>query len=296
MKLFRGMICFLLLAVISGCSGEKRPDKLIIAAGIPPTAGLVSRIAGDRATVISILPQGRTPHDFTPRIQTLKDASSASVFFSTGMPFEKKVEKFMLENGKQISDVSRKIKRIAFHDGGDHSHRHHDGCTHDDHDPHVWLSCRNAIAIAANIRDDLTAIDPDGKMIYQRNFELLKSEFDSLDKEIAKKLQPHRNKTFFVYHPAFGYFADDYKLKQRAIELNGREASAPQLARITKEAKAAGVSTIFVQEQFNPGSALALARQINGDVVALDPLASDLSGNLRKIASALDAGFTHQKK
>ena len=85
-------------------------------------------------------------------------------------------------------------------------------------------------------------------------------------------------------------------MKQRAIELNGREATAVQLATITREAKKAGVSVIFVQEQFNPGSAQALARQIGGDVAPLDPLATDLISNFKKIADSLERGFESQKK
>ena len=64
---------------------------------------------------------------------------------------------------------------------------------------------------------------------------------------------------------------------------------------ITKEAKEADVSTIFVQEQFNPRSAKALAEQIGVDVFPLDPLAEDLPGNLKKIAGALEKGFAGKR-
>lgn len=286
----------ILLILISGCSQENNNGKIKIAAGIPPVAGLASAIGGERIEVISILPHGRTPHDFAPNTTTVRQAANSALFLSTGMPFENKVADFLAGQKKQVSNVSRGISRIEFHDGGDHDHHHHDGCTHDDHDPHVWLSPLNAIRIAENICDDLCRIDPAGEMYYRENLDSIKSELLELHKHIASELAPFKGKTFFVYHPAFGYFADAYGLKQRAIELNGREARADQLAQITKEAKNAGVKIIFVQEQFNPGSAQALARQIGGTVEPLDPLAEDLTGNFKKTASALIKGFNAEKK
>lgn len=284
------------LALFTGCLPQKKSDKLTVAAGLPPVAGIVSAIGGDRVNVISILPQGRTPHDFAPRTATIKEVSGAAVLFSTGMPFENKVADFVKKQNRKVCDVSAGIERIAFHDGGNHDHHHHDGCTHDDHDPHVWLSPKNAEIIAGNVLHELVLLDPANESYYRENYNKLCSKLTELDKETSRKLAPYKGRTFFVYHPAFGYFAHAYGLKQRAIELNGREATPAQLAQITKEAQAENISTIFVQEQFNPGSAQALARQINGVAVPLDPLAQDVCENFKKIAESLETGFNTGKK
>lgn len=290
MKLFYTFLAVLLLASTVGCPQKKNVEKLKIAAGLPPVAGLASAIGGNRIEVISVLPEGKTPHDFTPRNETIRQTADAQVFLTTGMPFENKISAFMKQRAK-ICNVSTGIQRIAFQDGRDNDHHHHDGCSHDDHDPHVWLSPANAIRIAENICTELIELDPDGKEFYVKNLAVLKEKLSALDAEIAGQLAPFAGKSFFVYHPAFGYFADAYKLKQRAIELNGREASAADLAQIIREAKAADIHTVFVQEQFNPRNANALAREINGKVVPLDPLAADITENFRKIANAIAAGF-----
>jgi zinc transport system substrate-binding protein len=280
---------------ICGCSPEKDSGKIKVAAGIPPVAGLATAIGGERIEVISVLPQGRTPHDFTPRNQTVRQTAGSRIFLTTGMPFENKVADFVRKNGI-VCDVSDGIERIAFHDGSNSGHSHHDGCSHDEHDPHVWLTPANAVKIAKNICDALCQTDPQGKEVYLKNFGALKDKLEQLDREIKDKLSVYPGKTFFVYHPAFGYFADAYGLQQRAIELNGREASPKQLANIISEAKASGVSTIFVQEQFNPRSAQALAEQINGQVIPLDPLAENVPENLKKIADAIAGGFKGEKR
>ena len=294
--LYSLLLSALCILLCSGCPEQQKSDKLTVAAGLPPVAGIVSAIGGDKVNVISVLPQGRTPHDFTPRTATIKEVSGASVLFSTGMPFENKIAEFVKKQNHRVCDVSAGIDRIAFHDGSLHDHHHHDGCSSDDHDPHIWLSPANARKIAENVCNELISLDPANESYYRENCKKLCDKLTELDKKNAVKLAPHKGKTFFVYHPAFGYFANAYGLKQRAIELNGREATPAQLAKITQEAKECGISTVFVQEQFNPGSAEALARQIKGNVVALDPLAEDICGNLEKITDALEAGFNTGKK
>ncbi|MBE6356451.1 MAG: hypothetical protein E7058_04980 [Lentisphaerae bacterium] len=285
--------CLLLTA--TGCPQKNTDKKFKAAAGLPPVAGLAAAIAGDRMEIITVLPEGKTPHDFTPRNETIRKTAGAQIFFTTGMPFENKIASFMKQRAK-ICDVTAGIERIAFQDGRNNDHHHHDGCSHDDHDPHVWLSPANAIRIAENICAEFVAADPDGKEYYEKNLAALKEKLSALDQQISRKLHPFAGRPFFVYHPAFGYFADAYNLKQRAIELNGREASAADLAQIIKEAKAANIHTVFVQEQFNPRNANALAKEINGVAVPLDPLASNLLQNFEKIADALASGFEGNKK
>lgn len=285
------------ILLFTGCNRESNSGKLKVAAGLPPIAGLVKQIGGDRIEVITMLPAGRTPHDFTPRTDTVRKTSGAKLFFTTGMTFENKIAE-VVKTKCLIKDVSRGIKRIAFDSGSshDHDHDHDSNCSHDDHDPHVWLSPANAIIIASNICEDLCCSDPAGKEYYRNNLKILHDKMLKLDHDIKLRLTPYRNREFFVYHPAFGYFADAYCLKQRAIELNGREATSNQLAAIIKAAKDSNVSTIFVQEQFNPGSAQALARQINGTTASLDPLAEDLTGNFEKITTSLENGFKKENE
>ena len=276
-----------------------------VAVGLPPAAALAELIAGKRMEIICMLPPGRTPHDFAPRTDTVRKSAGAALFLSTGMPFENKIAEFM--KGKAaVCDISRRIKRIEFSDGDVHHHHHDDGDHDEDHDhhghhhegsdPHIWLSPKNAVIMAENICADLTAADPAGAEYYRKNLETLRERLLDIDRRIAGMLAPYKGRVFFVYHPAFGYFAEAYGLRQRAIELNGREATPVQLAQVIKDAKTENVSTIFVQEQFNPGSAKALAGEIGGSVAPLDPLAKNLPENLEKIATALLDGFRKEKK
>ena len=75
------------------------------------------------------------------------------------------------------------------------------------------------------------------------------------------------------------------------VEIEGKEPGAKQLARIIDRAKKDKVRVIFVQPQFSPKSAEAVAKAIKGAVVPINPLARDYLTNLDHIASAVERGL-----
>jgi zinc transport system substrate-binding protein len=162
-------------------------------------------------------------------------------------------------------------------------HHHHEGGT----DPHVWLSPRLVKAQARTIADALIELDPAGKATYEKNLADFLKDLDALDAHLVEALAPVKGKTFMVFHPAWGYFADAYGLEQEPIEIEGKDPSGRQIARVIEMAKAKGVRVIFVQPQFSKKSAKRIAAAIDGAVVPIDPLARDYVGNLERVAAAV---------
>ena len=295
---FRYFTALFVLWIFAGCkpaSGEGS-GRIKVVCGLPPTAFIASAIGGDRVQVSSMLPEGRSPHDYAPRPSDISEAGRAACFFTTGMNFEQSAVRAMPKNVK-IVDVTSGIKRRKFDDGMNccdgHGHDHH----HDEAslDPHVWLSPANATAIAAVVLENLIAADPVNRDYYRENFHKFKNGMIKVDAEIKEKLSPWAGREFMVYHPAFGYFADAYKLRQYPLEINGREMNAAQLAKVIAKAKQEGIKVVFVQPQFNPRTAAELARRISGTAVPLDPLAYDLAGNFKAMAKAISRGFGGKK-
>ena len=99
---------------------------------------------------------------------------------------------------------------------------------------------------------------------------------------------PDSTRRFLVFHPAFGYFTDAFDLQQRSVEIEGKAPTPRQLNRLIKDARAAKVKILFVQPQFDQKSARAVASAINGVVVRLDPLESDVLSNFQKIADEIE--------
>lgn len=94
-----------------------------------------------------------------------------------------------------------------------------------------------------------------------------------------------------MFHPAFGYFADEFGLKQVAIETGGKEASPSVLEKIIEQAKKEGVKIIFVQPEFSQESGKKIAQAINGTVVMLNPLNPDYINNLKSISLEIEKSF-----
>lgn len=288
----------LLLTAGSGC-GDAGRKPVDVAAGIPPIADLAQRIAGSGVMVRSALPQGRSPHDFAPKPGDVRDIAGARVFLHSGMPFEKSFLRALGGSGCEAVDVTRGIVRMQTESGCDEDHHHEEGDDHghghdlhdDALDPHVWLSPENCMVIVRNIADALIGIMPERRSEFERNLRSVSSMLRTAKEEMTSRLDRYRGRTFLVYHPAFGYFAASSGLKQRSIELSGREPSPAQLAEIIRTARANRIKTVFVQPQFNPATARSLAAAIDGEVVEIDPLDPDVIANFRRLTEHIERGF-----
>jgi zinc transport system substrate-binding protein len=161
-------------------------------------------------------------------------------------------------------------------------------------DPHTWMNPQNAKLQAAIARDALSSIDSGNAAYYAANYDKLAAELDSLDRELTRILEPVRDKEIFVYHPAFGYFADAYGLRQVSVEMGGKEPGARQLSRLIDLARKRNVKVIFVQPEYSDKSARALADQVGAIVVAIDALAEEYTANLRTIGRTIERALLRQ--
>jgi zinc transport system substrate-binding protein len=263
---------------------------------ILPQAYFAQRIAGARVRVEVLVKPGQDPHTFEPTPQQMARLAEAEVFFRIGVEFENtlmpRIQSTMTE--LVVVDCRQGIRlrqmNTQGHEEGKQGGEEHAG-EHEGSDPHIWLSVRNSIQIAATMHEALVGLDPEGKEIYDRGYDDLVEELEALDRRITEILAPVKGRPFFVFHPSFGYFADDYGLEQIAVETGGAEPSARQLTHLIEQARSAGVRVIFVQPQFSQKTAETIAAEIGGAVVPIDPLAWDYIDNLERMARAVEEGL-----
>jgi zinc transport system substrate-binding protein len=172
-----------------------------------------------------------------------------------------------------------------------HPHHHEEHRGHADHqgemDPHVWLSPPLAKIQAQTICNELCRADPPHREDYRKNLAALHADLDHLHAKLTSQLAPLKGRTFYVLHPAFGYFGATYGLKQEAVETGGKAPGLKHIRELLGRARAEGVKVIFVQPQFSDRQAKTLAGELGGSVVAIDPLAYDYVANLQDIASKI---------
>ena len=308
------------LFLFASCSGPSQPgessgstgadEKISAFVSIPPQRFFVERIGGEYVDVSVLVGENQSPHSFDPSPRQMAELSEADILFFIGIPFEKHIRD-KLKSGREklaVSDASRKIRKISApreftedghekrhgkdHDGHEPGDAHHD----EDLDPHVWLSPSNAALISEAVFEDLAQLDPSHKDRYTENFEQLEKELRELDTQLSKTLAPHEGEEFFVFHPAFGYFAKEYGLDQVAVETGGKRPGPKSLTRIIQRAKDENVRIIFVQPQFPEKSVSVISKEIGAVVIKIDPLADDYIENLRRVASKLEEAFRGEEE
>ena len=283
----KGTILILTALFLVSCSKQAADlGKPIAFVSIPPQAGLLKALVGDSMDVRTLVGEGQSPHAYEPTARQLAALGQADVLFTVGVPFEKSLLKKVVPLYPALPIVGTDasiIKRTM-------PHAHHEGhCTHGAgaQDPHIWLSPKNAMAMATRM---FQTLEENGRADFER-YNALILTLEKLDAKIAAQLEPYGGHRFYVFHPSFGYFADAYGLHQVPIELEGKSPSPRQLAALIEQAQVDGVKVIFVQKQFPADSANVVANAIDGVVVQLDPLAEDIVANLRQIADSMVHAF-----
>jgi len=308
----RPMLAATTAILMSGCGGSSEPlnpGKITAFVSVPPQAKLVRAIGGEHVVVEVLAGPGKDPHDFSPSSKQTMSLGRAEVWFTTRMPFEKRMTKKVQSNAKRLLIVDTTEGQPlhpasqnqaghtesaedshADHDHGhDHEHHHHD---HSAGDPHLWLSPPLLKLQAQKIANTLTAIAPEQSTVFEENLKSIQTEIEGVHSDLEKSLAPHRGATFLAYHGAFGWFAEAYGLNQEIIEYGGRSPETKRLRSTIEKAKAKGIKVVFTQPQFDRRSAEAVAEGLDGKVIEIDPLAEDLFVNLRKIGEQLVADLS----
>jgi zinc transport system substrate-binding protein len=285
--------CLLLLAACepdgdaTGPGGASADTPLTVAVSIPPQRWLVRHLVDDDAQIIVCLPPGSDPHTFLPSDADISRLLTADLYIRQGVAVENGAWFAALEERDSITIVNAHLGVPMIQMATDHVHAHGEACTLDDAlDPHIWLSPDRLKIQARNISTALIERQPDRRAVYAERLATLQAALDQLDADIRTTLEDLPQRSFFVFHPAWGYFADDYNLRQIAIEVGGQAPSDHELTAVQQKARDLRCTTVFVQPQIDQRIAQAVADAIDGRCVELDPLAEDIAANLRRAADA----------
>lgn len=309
------------LVLLAGC-GSSEPAAstqrpLQVGVAVEPVAFLVDRLAGPNAQVQVLIPPGADAHTFQLSPQQMADLAQADVFFRVGLALEDRIVEKLRQSRPDfpVVDLSQGIPRRRMQPEELHSHREHG---HEDHahekpedhhedphgdteehgavesggwDPHIWLSPPLLKVQAQRIAQALAERDPAHVAEYRRNLAQLETELDGLHAWISEQLAPYRGRTFLVFHPSFGYFADCYGLRQRAVQQEGKTPTPQELRQLIQQAQRDQISVIFVQPQFDRRAAQVVADAIGARLVEINDLDRHVLETLHKVTQALVETF-----
>lgn len=283
-------LLFALLLACAAASASAEPLPVLVS--IVPQKWLAEQVGGDLVSVHVLLDKGQDPHGLQPTPEQVTILFRSRIYFAIGLEFERELlAKIKQAEAKvRVADISAGINKIAM---SEHEHGHfdqeeaHDGGL----DPHIWLDPQNLQQMAATMAAALKEADPANAAVYEQNVQAVSRSLTALHEEMKALLSPFKGQTFLVYHPAFGYFAKAYDLRQAAVEIEGKSPSPKQLYDLISKAKQEKARVIFVQPQFDRKNGETVATAIGGRVAVLDPMAGNVPENLRLMAQEISAAL-----
>lgn len=297
------MRAFLLLALpLLLCSQARALDVLTT---IKPLQLLASAVTDGVSEPELLLAPGTSPHDYALRPSDLRRLNQADLVVWIGPELEGFLAPLLSNKENSVALLAliepEEHAHHGDHDQDDHHHESHDN--HDDHrdehhtdkihignqdddhdhdhgdkDPHIWLDPHHGERIATLLAQRLSLLDPANAERYQRNLAAFRAGLRETDSAVAERLAPARDKGYFVFHDAYGYWEDHYRLPARGyFTVNPERAPGAQtVGRIHQALREAQAECVFAEPQFRPAVVEAVVRNTQARIGILDPLATNI--------------------
>ena len=226
------------VAAILACGdADQRPasEEVRVLASLEIFADMVRNVGGDRVMVEALLPSGADVHTYELPPSRVADVARADIIFLNGLDLEEQAGKIARTNAS--GPVIELIEALPVIDDN----------------PHLWLDVRLAAGYVERIRDELTNIDPEGRMVYEVNAAAYLEELESLDLEMERAIGtiPAEDRRLVTFHDAYVYLAQRYGLEVIAVVAPspGQEPSARDLGELADAIE--GLPAVFKEPQFN---------------------------------------------
>ena len=242
----------------AAAAGPLGGGKLQVITTVAPITSIVANIAGDKAEVHGIIPEGEDSHTYEPKPSVAELVSKADIVFVNGLKLEDPTKDIATKNipkGGEVVELGTTtispdeyIYDFSFpRDGGKPN-------------PHLWTNPPMAACYATIAASTMAKADPTNAVYYQDNLTRYNAKVSQLDQLMkdATASMPAKNRELLTYHDAYAYFSAHYGWKViGAIQVSSFEDPTPkEVASLIKQIKAEKVPAIFGSEVF-PSPVLA---------------------------------------
>jgi manganese/iron transport system substrate-binding protein len=274
----RLLLVVVLVALGAAACGADDPaagGKPNVVTTVSPITNIAQNVGGDRVVVTGVVPEGENSHEFEPAPSDARVMAEADIVFINGLHLEEptlELAESNVRDGVEIVQLGDEtiapdeyIYDFSFPKAGG------------DPNPHLWTNPPYAKRYAEIIRDELSALDPDGAGTYESNFEAFSSRIDALDRAVraATETVPVENRKLLTYHDSFPYFAREYGWRiVGAIQPSDfSEPSAREVGDLIEQIRRERVPAIFGSEVFPSPVLRQIARETGAKY--LDDLRDD---------------------
>jgi len=289
----RKIFGFLILVSILSC-GRKgvATSERIITVSIAPFKYFVDEISGGDFIVNVMVPAGADPHTYEPFPDQIIQLRKSVAYISNGyLGFEMNwLDRFFEINStmKRLS-LGDKINPIS-------SAHQHEGEHVEVADPHYWVSPKSALIMASSIKEFLCGLNPLQRDKYETNYKALVLKIQEVDNRAEKLFSGIPNKSFMIYHPNLAYLARDYGLEEIPVEYEGKEPPPSRIRELIDRARKDKLKIIFVQREYDPKNAKAIAGEIGASIKIIDPLSENWLKETTEIIASLHDSLIESSK
>ncbi len=292
-RIFLLLLVFLL--AFSACA------ELEIVCSLFPQYDFTRRIAGERANVSKLLPDGMDSHGYEPSPRDMVKTDMADLFIYTDDLLEGWV--------KNLSGGLTNVKMVRCAEGIDlekineewenASGHEHDHGGHHSYDAHIWLDPALSMIMCENILNALIEADPEGEAVYRENYEALIQELTDLDNAFSTLFEENKDNTlYFGGKFAYSHFLRRYNVPYITAYANCSDEGEPgirTIVTIISEMNASGAKTIFTDEMSSGNVAEAIASETNAQVLLFHTAHNLSKSDMAKNLSYLDIMYMNME-
>ncbi len=256
-------------------------SNMTVTTTIYPLYSIAKEIGADKIKLQNLIPFGVEAHGFDPTPADMAKLSKSDIFITSSDSMEPWKDKIVksLKIEEKVFDMSKYVKLRTLQEENDEhhedekGHKHEHEHEHEGIDPHYWVSLNNYILMTETITKLFIEKDSVNKDFYIQNSNNYLAKIKALKEKYDLSMDTCTNKKILVNHDAFGYFADDYGVKQYSISGMSPEdkPSAKQISELINLVKNEKINTVFFEEFASPKVAQTIAKATNAKIDALRP-------------------------
>lgn len=276
-----------LALIASACGGSPTTTtdtsgRVSVVATTTIAADLARMVVDDAGEVVSIMPPGADPHDFSPSARQLEILQEADLVVAFGLGLEEGLEEpleSVEDQGVPIVWLAPALDPLPF-EPSDEVEGHEpdqeeedDSQDHGELDPHVWMDPLRVADALMIIALRLEGLSPSGG--WEMRASDAAAEFLTLDQEIRDivALVPGDRRLLVTNHHSLGYFADRYGflLLGTVIPGGGTQGapSSADIAGLVALITSTGVPAIFTEAGDTTGLTEAIAAEVPHEVAVI---------------------------
>ncbi|NHI16020.1 zinc ABC transporter substrate-binding protein AztC [Microbacterium excoecariae] len=256
-------------AALAGCGATAAGDGPQIQVTTNILGDVTTRIAGDEATVTTLMKPNADPHSFEISAQEAASLHDADLVVSNGLGLEEGVEQHLVaaeDAGAHRFVAGDHIEVVAYSSADAQGP-----------DPHFWTDPARMVDVVDALEEEVAALDGVDPAAIADNADAYRAELADLDDEMAAAFSaiPADARQLVTNHHVFGYLAERFDFTVVGAAVPGgttlASPSAADLADLAGAIEEAGVATIFADSS-QPERLMEVLASEAGIDVAVTPL------------------------